>query len=373
MANISKVDTGTPTDKNSQVLRAIEPTYINPVFAGDFADIGILKRPEGYYAYASQGSADGVMHNIQCLFSADLVNWVRRPDALPVKAPWAMAQDYWAPDVVQLAENEYCMFFNAQVNGSGQGIGVAKANSPCGPFTVVGEPLIHGEKYIHIDAKAFQNPLDKRWYLIWGSCFEPIKIQELRADLTGFQNPGDKPIALLNPDAGDANTVLYEAAWMTARRDEESGQFYFYLYTSGPDAFGDETYTVQVARSSEGPISGFVTLGQATGRRDSVIYSSCDTFLNPGVSAFTTDDAGHEWMITHAAVRTDFPDYESLRKDKNKLWNVLRYARRVMLLDRIEYKEGWPVIASGKPTSTPQIRPHIKRKTPIEYLCLKPC
>src|SRR5581483_8305143 len=117
---------------NSQLAGA-PVSYSNPVHARDFADIGVLRRPEGYYAYASQGQTPNGMHNIECAFSTDLVHWEPRPDALPAKAPWAPAQDYWAPDVVQLAENDYRMFFNAQVSGSGQGIGVARAESPAGP------------------------------------------------------------------------------------------------------------------------------------------------------------------------------------------------------------------------------------------------
>src|SRR3954468_16233317 len=92
-------------------------SYRNPVYLRDFADIGLLRRPEGYYAYASQGNAPEGMQNIQCAFSPDLVHWQPRSDALPVKASWAPEQEYWAPDVVELADNDYRMFFNAQVSG----------------------------------------------------------------------------------------------------------------------------------------------------------------------------------------------------------------------------------------------------------------
>src|SRR5687768_9434725 len=93
--------------------------YTNPVYLSDFADIGLLRRAEGYYAYASQGQTTTGMHNIQSAFSPDLVHWQPGPDALPLKATWAPAQDYWAPDVVELGENDYRLFFNAQVAGSG--------------------------------------------------------------------------------------------------------------------------------------------------------------------------------------------------------------------------------------------------------------
>lgn len=337
-----------------------ELSYINPVFDQDFADIGILKRPKGYYAYASQGLADGMMHNIQQLFSRDLIHWKRGPDALPLKAAWASEQDYWAPDVVEAGAGDYRMFFNAKVNGSGQGIGVAVARRPEGPFTVVGEPLIHGDKYINIDAKAFKNPVDNKWYLLWGSCYEPIKMQELRDDLMGFRNPGDKPLHLLTPNPSDKATALYEAAWMTARRDPQNGKMYFYLYTSGPDAFGDDSYTVQVARAEDSPANKFVTPAEAMGGKDSIIYASNPRFVNPGAPAFTTDGAGKEWLITHASLRSDIPDYAELRKTPDQLWQRLRYLRRVMLIDPVHYENGWPVIPGQSPSIDSRPGPHVK-------------
>ena len=331
--------------------------YTNPVYLRDFADIGVLRRPEGYYAYASQGNAPEGMQNIQCAFSPDLVHWQARPDALPAKAPWAPAQEYWAPDVAQLAGNDYRMFFNAQVSGSGQGIGVARATSPGGPFSVIGDPLIYGEGYRHIDAKAFQNPLDQRWYLLWGSYYQPIVIKELRPDLLGFLDPASSPIELLKPNPDNVTTTLYEAAWITTRFDAEHKQHYFYLYTSGPDAFGDEGYSVHVARSALGPTEGFVTLAAATGREDSAVYRSNATFVNPGASAITVDASGQEWMLSHATLRADIPAYEQVRRSKDALWQLLRYTRRVMILDPIYYHDGWPYIPEGTPSLARQNGP----------------
>jgi arabinan endo-1,5-alpha-L-arabinosidase len=349
----------------TQRLRHPVP-YSNPVYLRDFADIGLLRRPEGYYAFASQGDTPTGMQNIQCAFSPDLVDWQARPDALPVKAQWAPAQEYWAPDVVELADNDYRMFFNAQVAGSGQGIGVARATRPEGPFRVVGDPLIYGAAYRHIDPKAFQNPLDQRWYLLWGSCYQPILIKELRPDLLGFRAPDSAAIELLKPNPRNVTTALYEAAWMTMRFDPDH-QHYFYLYTSGPDAFGDATYSVHVARSTLGPTAGFISLAEATGCEDSAIYRSNATFVNPGASAITVDASGQEWLISHATLRADIPEYEQLRQSREALWKILRYTRRVMILDPIDYQNGWPYIPGGTPSLSRQNGPmqdiHPARRT----------
>jgi arabinan endo-1,5-alpha-L-arabinosidase len=331
--------------------------YSNPIYLRDFADIGVLRRPEGYYAYASQGDTPTGLHNIQCAFSPDLVHWQPRPDALPIKAHWAPTQEYWAPDVVELAGNDYRMFFNAQVAGSGQGIGVACATRPEGPFRVVGEPLIYGEAYRHIDPKVFQNPRDQRWYLLWGSCYQPILIKELRPDLLGFLDPASGASELLRPNPHNVTTTLYEAAWMTMRFDVEQQQHYFYLYTSGPDAFGDESYSVQVARSTRGPTEGFIRLAEAAGCEDSRIYRSNATFVNPGASAITVDASGQEWLISHATLRADIAEYEQLRQSRDALWQVLRYTRRVMILDPVYYENGWPYVPGGTPSLSRQNGP----------------
>jgi arabinan endo-1,5-alpha-L-arabinosidase len=331
--------------------------YSNPVYFRDFADVGVLRRPEGYYAYASQGHVSIGMQNIQCAFSPDLVHWQPRPDALPVKARWAPAQEYWAPDVVELTDNDYRMFFNAQVAGSGQGIGVACATRPEGPFRVVGEPLIYGESYRHIDPKVFQNPLDQRWYLLWGSCYQPILIKELRPDLLGFLDPASAAIDLLKPNPHNLTTALYEAAWMTMRYDPEHHHHYFYLYTSGPDAFGDESYSVHVARSTLGPTEGFMSLAEATGWEDSTIYRSNATFVNPGASALTVDARGQEWLISHATLRADIPEHDQRRQSRDALWQILRYTRRVMILDPIDYQNGWPYVPGGTPSLSRQNGP----------------
>ncbi|HEU5087914.1 MAG TPA: hypothetical protein VFT99_10730, partial [Roseiflexaceae bacterium] len=174
-------------------------------------------------------------------------------------------------------------------------------------------------------------------------------------------DPVAAPLEILQPDPYNPATLLYEAAWMTARFDPRDQQHYVYLYTSGPDAFGDESYTVQVARSSNGPTGPFVTLAHAAGRADSVIYRSNATFVNPGACAITRDAAGQEWMLCHATLRADIPNYEQLRHSRDALWQTLRNTRRVMLLDPIVYHDGWPIVSGGTPSPARQNGPMQQR------------
>ena len=139
------------------------------------------------------------------------------PMPCPSKLLGPRLKSIGTPDVVELADNDYRMFFNAEVSGSGQGIGVARASHPEGSFTVVGDPLVSGEHYRHIDAKVFHNPLDQRWYLLWGSYYEPIVIKELRPDLLGFLAPASAPIESL----GAQSPQRYNSA-LRSRLDDDA-------------------------------------------------------------------------------------------------------------------------------------------------------
>jgi arabinan endo-1,5-alpha-L-arabinosidase len=319
--------------------------YINPIYARDFADPGILKVPNGYYAYASQGLTAKGMHNIQIAFSKDTVHWEAKADALPDKAHWANEQDYWAPHVIY-NDGHYYLFYNAKTNFSGQGIGVAKANSPEGPFIDSGKPLIYGESYIHIDAYVFEDSETNRYWLCWGSCFQAIKLRELDASLLDFAL-GSETIEILRPETNHLFASLHEAAWIHRRFDPFLKQQFYYLFSSGSNAFGSDSYGIMVARSETlyGP---YLSLAEAKNREDSVVLRGNDVFLNPGANALFTDTNGQDWLLYHAYIREGLTiDYETLRKTP-----------RVLMLDALYYdEEGWPYVQTGSPSTTLQKSP----------------
>lgn len=297
----------------------------------------MLKTATGLYAYGSQGLVAGRMQNIQVAFSSDGVHWQSQGDALPIKAAWATAQDYWAAHAIYKDERYY-LFYNARTDFSGQGIGVATASSPVGPFVDSGQPLVYGDYYINIDAFAFEDV--GRWWLCWGSCYQPIKLRELAPDLLTFA-PETLTHELIAPEKDHPFASLHEAAWIHKRFEPALQKTFYYLYTSGADAFGLDSYGIMVARS-ENLIGPYQTLAQAKERADSVILRSNATFLNPGAQAIFTDDMGQEWLLYHAYRRAGQPtDYQSLRN-----------APRVLMLDRLEYDaSGWPYTRYGSPST----------------------
>ncbi|RTY94318.1 glycoside hydrolase, partial [Flavobacterium bomense] len=110
----------------------------------------------------------------------------------------------------------------------------------------------------------------------------------------------------------------------------------------GDNCCGEKAhYAVMVARSknAEGP---FETLEEAEKTANSVIINKNDKWIAPGHNSVVTDDNGQEWMVYHA-IDSKKPN-----------------GGRIILIDKITYKNGWPTVNSGTPSTTPIIKPTIK-------------
>jgi arabinan endo-1,5-alpha-L-arabinosidase len=325
-------------------LARTSATYVNPVLDADFPDPTVIKAPDGnYYGYATQTQRDGKWVNIQLARSSDLVHWQYLGDALPAKPGWASStQDFWAPHVEQSGDR-YIMYYSAKPDNSderhGLCLGVATAGSPLGPFVDMGHPLECGEGFVNIDPMAFDDPASGKHLLYWGSGFAPLRVQELGADRMSFA-PGSAPKDLVwpNPVKG-AFPVLVEGSWMIRRGD------FYYLFYSGDNCCGTKAnYAVMVARSrsATGP---FETLEQATGKPHSIVLEKRGRWFAPGHNSIVTDAAGQDWIVYHAV---------DSRHPREKATDEVN-TRRVMLIDRISWIGGWPVIDG--PSAAPEAAP----------------
>jgi arabinan endo-1,5-alpha-L-arabinosidase len=324
-----------------------QATYSNPVLDADFPDPTVIRAPDGaYYAYGTQTKRGGRWINIQLARSADLVHWRYLGDALPTKPNWASAtQDFWAAHV-QRAGKRYVMYLSVKPNGSddrhGMCLGVATATSPVGPFVDIGHPLKCGAGFVNIDPMAFDDPATGKHLLYWGSGFEPIRVQALAPDRLSFAR-GSKPVELVRPTGpGGGFPVLIEGPWAIRH-----GGFY-YLFYSGDNCCGPKAnYAVMVARSrsATGP---FQTLEQATGAPHSIILQKNHRWIAPGHNSIVTDAAGQDWIVYHAI---------DVRKPRTGSTDDLN-TRRILLIDRIRWQSGWPVIdgPSDRPEPAPAVR-----------------
>jgi arabinan endo-1,5-alpha-L-arabinosidase len=161
--------------------------------------------------------------------------------------------------------------------------------------------------------------------------------------------PGSQAIDLVATikDENPANYQrLVEGAWITERGG------YYYLFYSGDNCCGDKAhYAVMVARSKSatGP---FETLAQATGKSNSVILELNERFVAPGHNSVIRDAAGQDWIFYHAIDSKNRLLKSDISGDRN--------VRRIMLMDRLNYRGGWPVIKKGSPSTTPQPAPKVR-------------
>jgi arabinan endo-1,5-alpha-L-arabinosidase len=303
-------------------------TYANPVLDRDFPDPAVMRDPDGwYYAYATQSNDGGRVFNVQVARSRDLVRWEHLGDALPAKPRWAESKQHvWAPHVIYDASlRRYFMYYSVEPDhAKGKCLAVATADAPAGPFADAGAQLLCGEGIEHIDPMAFDDPATGKRLLYWGSGSKPIRVQELAPDRVGFL-PGSTPRELLAPDARAPYRSLIEGAWLHYRAGT-----YFLFHSGDRCCLPQPRYAVFVARATSA-LGPFELLPQP-------ILEKSDAWLAPGHNSIATDDAGNDWMLYHA-IRTA--------------------PARLMLLDRLEYRDGWPRVEYGQPSNTPTPFPAI--------------
>jgi len=300
-------------------------TYQNPVFNHDFPDPNLVEAKEGYfYAYSTQASWKkenfGGQYVIPILRSKNLVNWEVVGDALQKKPDWKAKGGIWAPDAAYYKRNYFLYYSYSTWGDENPGIGVASAKNPEGPFTDHGKLFLSKEIGVDnsIDAVFFKEK--RKPYLVWGS-FHGIYGVQLSKD--GKSIKGEK-FQL----AGNA----YEGSLIYKRE-----KYYYYFGSVGSCCEGEKsTYRVKVGRSLK-------FKGPYVDKEGKSLIENGGTLLlqkNPGEEGFigpghngdiVTDKAGQTWMIYHA-----FDKKEPVR--------------RVMLLDKITWENGWPVIDNAQPT-----------------------
>lgn len=302
-------------------------TFANPVIDTDFPDPAVLRAGDGYYyAYATQTERDGRWINLQVARSRDLAHWEPLGDALPAKPAWASrTQDFWAPHVAEHG-GIYYLYYSAKpdealAEGSkGLCLAVATASRPEGPFTDMGRPLQCGPGFVNIDPMSYDDPATGQRWLYWGSGFGPIKVRELAPDRRSFA-PGSAEIDLVHADPKTDYRKLVEGAWVVRRKG------WYYLFYSGDNCCGkDVHYAVMVARSR-----------RATGPfelRPGTLVARGDRWIGPGHNAVVEDPSGESWIVYHAV------DSAQPRTKPTDAVNT----RRVMLIDRIAWEDGWPIL-----------------------------
>lgn len=203
---------------------------MNPVLPGWHADPELHLFAGRYWIYPTHSAPYEEQTFFPAFSSPDLVHWTDEGRVLDfADVPWSTNRAAWAPTVSE-HEGVYRMYFSA---GDGAGLGVARSDSPGGPFVdALGKPLVveyhHGAQ--PIDAHAFEDD-DGRGYLYWGGWKHAV-VAELGPDRESIVGP----IREITPE----NYV--EGPFMVKR-----GGTYTFMWSEG--GWGDATYNIAYGRA----------------------------------------------------------------------------------------------------------------------------
>lgn len=209
-----------------------------PVIDADFPDPDVLEVGGRFYLYATNSSR----HNVQVAASDDLVDWeVLDLDALPELPGWVIPGKTWAPEVTEVSPGRFVMYpTTTNFDPALQCIAVAVADSPTGPFDVVGDGMLvcPEDEGGAIDASTFRDD-DGTLHLLWkndGNCCALdtwLQTAPLTADGLALAGPPQRLVKQTLEWEGD----LVEAPTLV-KRDGVYHLFY------SANSYGDDSYVM---------------------------------------------------------------------------------------------------------------------------------
>ncbi|MEJ7748281.1 MAG: family 43 glycosylhydrolase [Candidatus Limnocylindrales bacterium] len=294
---------------------------------------------------------------VPMMSSKDLVHWTYRGEAFSLADRPVYADNdpndgdgiagLWAPEIAYF-DGIYHLYYtvtDTTLPGGGSAIGVATSDGPLGPWTHQATPVVepHGADCCGPDSRRWVfDPevlqVGDQAYLYYGSYFGGISVRELSADGLSSDPSTQQNVAVANK---------FEGAEVEKRGD------YYYLFASATDCCrGPLTgYVVMVGRSlsplgpfidregvplndNEGPDEADSTDGRVGGTP--VIYQNGNRWIGTGHNTVFRDFDGQWWTIYHA-VEVEDPYFAG----------ATGFTKRPVLLDAIDWVNGWPVLNGG--------------------------
>ncbi|MFI2711098.1 family 43 glycosylhydrolase [Micromonospora sp. NPDC018662] len=319
--------------------------YRNPVsaaFADTFADPVVVRGDDGsWYAFGTSDplrEGEGRAHRVPIARSADLVDWTYVGDAFGADQRPAYAAPgsaFWAPDVRRIGGRwvMYLTVTDTTVSDDtfDTAVGVATAPSPAGPWTFVDTPVVAprpgaGGGYLWTIDPSQLTGADGRSYLYYGSYYGGISVTELTPD--GLRAVGTSTAVAVDNK--------FEGAY-ALRRD---GWYYLFASTANCCAGPATGYSVQVGRARD-PRGPFVDrdgqrLDVSRAGGTPVLTQNGNRWIGTGHNAVLTDLSGQDWIAYHAIDRAD-----------PYLDEPFGVNERPMLLDRLDWIDGWPTVNAG--------------------------
>ena len=292
--------------------------------------------------------------------SNDLVHWNFVADAF-TQRPQGLADPtsgLWAPEPVYMNGRYYLYFTVTDVVdadspepgcGTDSAIAVASSASPAGPWNASRAPVVAPQRagpgcafHWVYDPKVVVD--GDRKYLYYGSYGGGIWVRRLDDD--GMATHGDAIRVGADGRYEGTEVVKHDGWW--------------YLFASATNCCNGPLtgYGVFVgrARTPEGPFLDRQGDDMAKGRAGGtpVLLQNGNRWVGPGHNTVFQDAAGGWWTIYHA-----IDQGEPFFSAKDKL------TRRLAMLDRIDWVDGWPVAGGGSaPNDGPMAAPALTARAP---------
>ncbi|WP_420606615.1 family 43 glycosylhydrolase [Novosphingopyxis sp.] len=242
----------------------------------DGADPSALVVGETVFLYPT---ADGSA--LSAWSSDDLVHWRQSGRLLAIDDIGWIADDgaphhsLWAPDIVAANGKYYFYYAVGPQNPTPSRIGVAVCDSPIGPCTDSGKPLLTGGNgFEAIDPMVYIDPRSGRRLLYaGGSAGATLRVYDLAADMVTL----GKRVAIDQPPH------FTEGAFM-----HERGGIYYLSYSDG--RYNDASYKVHYA-TAPSPIGPWTYRG--------VLLEGNRRYKGPGHHAFFRNPADGRWWIAY--------------------------------------------------------------------------
>jgi hypothetical protein len=237
----------------------------NPLFSG--ADPEIHYFNNKYYIYPTAAAGK----QFHAYSSNDLTNWKDEGVIFDIgpQCSWA-DNNGWAPGVAY-RNNKYYIYYTAEVK-----IGVAVGDSPAGPFTDLGTPLIATDPFTDdiIDAMVFTDDDGQAYIYYGGSGKSKLAVRKLNPDM----------VTLSSASTNITPQNYTEGPYMVKRKG-----IYYMMYSNG--YWGNDSYNVQYSTSTS-PMGPWTYRG--------VVLSSNSEDKGPGHhSVIKMGDCDEYYIVYH--------------------------------------------------------------------------
>ncbi len=299
-------------------------SYTNPVFASDWGSptITAFRGDDGaFYGFIYQGWGR---------YSRDLVAWQDAYRVADDAGSFGNYTLYW-PNVNKIGDR-YVMYYTCLTEGQSNGpqVAVSLSSQPASYYSPNKVLLTASQLGLNAVNQPFMAADASDKYLFVSSPGQGIYAVRLSADGLSL---------------ADNNKIQITSAEMSCPRVcFRNGYYYLFAQADQVNSTGKSTTNIVVGRSASitGPY-----LDAAGGRLLDGFYHTAmagnSYFFNPSnISPLITDDAGNDWIIYNAVQASASHTYP------------------MMLLDRVQWLDEWPLISDGYPSYYPTAAPVIR-------------